>query len=70
MQCEKRHPTDRFLCSYLSNAAALCFVSVICSSQLEDVQTYCSSKGTEAKRKLCKRAQDDLDACMIAHQKS
>eukprot|EP00249_Psilotum_nudum_P008950 c21611_g2_i1 orf=709-978(-) len=69
--CHRKHrqqPQRDLVCKHLNVAAALCLVSFSCPTEVEAVEMYCSSEGTEKKRQLCKEAHRRLERCLASHQ--
>ncbi|KAJ8452525.1 hypothetical protein Cgig2_000114 [Carnegiea gigantea] len=70
-ECHRRIPAGaarKSACRHLNRALADCLVSVICPSELEAVQSLCSSAGTALKRSQCQQARLSLSICLSSHQ--
>lgn len=55
-------------CRHLNRALAECLVAAACSGEAEAARILCSSAGTSAKRKQCRRAEIALSACLSSLQ--
>ncbi|KAL2940880.1 Methionine--tRNA ligase cytoplasmic [Bienertia sinuspersici] len=69
--CHRRIPAGiarESACRHLNRAFADCLVRIICPSELDAVQSLCSSGGTSLKRSQCQQARLSLSVCLSQHQ--